>query len=101
MADLGAHPASRLSFWPRCQVGVWHSSCIESPGIEQRALVAPAEEWTGTPAGGPDVTAARSGEAETSSSPPGYLTPLLAAVPIAGSRFTEDAEVQTSAWVEL
>lgn len=42
------------------------------------------------PAGGPDIIAACSVKGETASLPPGYLTPLLVAVPIAGSRFTED-----------
>lgn len=42
------------------------------------------------PAGGPDIIAACSVKGETASLPSGYLTPLLVAVPIAGSRFTED-----------
>lgn len=45
--------------------------------------------WTGMPAGGPDGITARSVKGETSSLPSGYLTPLLVAVPIAGSRFSE------------
>lgn len=42
------------------------------------------------PAGGPDAITACSVKGETSSLPPGYLTPLLVAVPIAGSRISED-----------
>ena len=45
--------------------------------------------WTGMPAGGPHGITACSVKGETSSLPPGYLTPLLVAVPIAGSRFSE------------
>ena len=53
------------------------------------------------PAGGPDGIAASSVEGEASSLPPGYLTPLLVAVPIAGSRFSEGTGVHTSTWVGL
>lgn len=53
------------------------------------------------PVGGPEIIAACSEKGETSSLPPGYLTPLLVAVPIAGSRFSEGIGVQTSTWVGL
>lgn len=53
------------------------------------------------PAGGPDVITACNVEGETSSLPPGYLTSLLVAVPIAGSRFSEGRDVQKSTWIEL
>lgn len=53
------------------------------------------------PAGGPDVITACNVKGETSSLPPGYLTSLLVAVPIAGSRFSEGRDVQKSTWIEL
>lgn len=53
------------------------------------------------PMGGPEIIAARSEKGETSSLPPGYLTPLLVAVPIAGSRFSEGISVPASTWVGL
>lgn len=49
--------------------------------------------------GGLDVIAACSVKGETSSLPPGYLIPLLVAVPIVGSRFSEGIVVHTSTWV--
>lgn len=53
------------------------------------------------PAGGPDILAVCSVKGEASSSPPGYLTPRLAAVPVAASRFPEDGDVQTRSRVGL
>lgn len=52
------------------------------------------------PTGGPDILAVCSVKGEASS-PPGYLTPRLAAVPRAASRFPEDGDVQTHTRVGL
>lgn len=53
------------------------------------------------PAGGPDsVTACSVGE-RPPPYPPGYLTPLPVAVPLAGSRFSEGRDVQASTRVGL
>lgn len=53
------------------------------------------------PAGGPDVITACNVKGETSSLPPGYLTSLLVAVPIAGSRFSEGRDVQKALGLSL
>lgn len=56
--------------------------CVSGPGLGSAAW--PAEARTGMPAGVPAVIPARSVEGEAASLPPGYLTPLPVAVPIAG-----------------
>lgn len=52
------------------------------------------------PAGGPDILAMCSVKGEASSSPPSYLTHLVA-VPIAAPWFPEDTDVQARTWVGL
>lgn len=80
--DFHPHPTLSWIFW--------HSSCIESP--------ADRTELRGVACRGTERRCAR--EAPTSSlragvrgeaspAPPGYLTPLLVAVPRAGPRFSE------------
>lgn len=67
------------------------ASGAASLGTGPSSAVWPAEECTGIPAGGPAVTTACTVEGEAASLPPGYLTSLLVAVPIAG-RGSQQAE---------